>query len=129
MSFLDFFKKRKKEKKLEKIQLKDLETWILNKKEDVKNKKNVVSNLIKEKIIQLIQELGEEIETLEKIDLRERKVEEKTKLIVRENLNNYIKYLRELQTNLKNLENERFDYLIEKINSIFFNFNKMIILT
>ncbi len=124
MGFLDFFKIREKEEKVEKIKLEDLEGWILDKKEKVENKKNIVSNLIKEKIIRLIQELREEIETLEKIDLKEMKVEEKTKFIVKENLNSYIKYLRELITNLKNLENQKFDDLIEKINSTFFNFNK-----
>ena len=124
MSFLNFFKRKKKEEKLEKIKLKDLERWILNKKEEVENKKNIVSNLINDKIIQLTQELEKEIETLEKIDLKETKVEEKIKFIVRENLSSYIKYLKELMINLKNLEEEKFDDLIEKIDSTFFNFNK-----
>ncbi len=124
MGFLDLFKRRKKEEKLEKIKLGDLDRWILNKKEEVENKKNALSNLIKEKIIQLTQESEKNIETLEKIDFKKMKVEEKAKIMVRENLNYYVKYLNELIINLKNLKEEKFDDLIEKIDSAFFNFNK-----
>jgi len=118
MGFLDLFKRRKKEEKLEKIKLGDLDRWILNKKEEVENKKNALSNLIKEKIIQLTQESEKNIETLEKIDFKKMKVEEKAKIMVRENLNYYVKYLNEFSKS-DLLNRERIGYGKKKFKLFF----------
>ena len=79
--------------------------------------------VIQVRISQLIQELEEKISTLKKINVDKKKIEEKIKIIVRENLDNYIYYLDELIDKLKKM-NEFDKEIVEKINSIFSDFEK-----
>lgn len=126
MGFWDFFRKSSKEKEEienEKIPVRELEPWFLNKKTEVKKQEEIFLELIQERISRLIQEFEEEISALKKIDVDNKKAEEKVKLIVKENLENYINYLEKLTAKLKDINREKKD-IIEKINSLFSDFEK-----
>jgi len=125
MGFWDFFRKKdkgKEEPKNEKISIKELEPWLLNKKTEIKKQEENFLRVIQERISQLIQEFEEEISVLKKIDVDNKKTEEKIKLIVKENLDYYIYYLEKLMEKLKDMDKE--NNFIEKINSLFSDFEK-----
>ena len=130
MGFWDFFRKRNKGKEEienEKISVRELEPWLFNKKTEIKKQEKIFLKLIQERISQLTQEFEEEISVLKKIDVDKKKAEEKIKLIVKENLNNYIYCLEKLITRLKDTSEEKDNTIgnvIEKINSIFSDLEK-----
>ena len=130
MGFWDFFRKRNKGKEEienEKISVRELEPWLFNKKTEIKKQEEIFLKVIQERIFQLIQESEEEISALKKIDVDKKKAEEKIKLIVKENLDNYIYYLEKLMAKLKDTSEEKDNAvrnIIEKINSVFSDFEK-----
>jgi len=129
MGFLDFFKKifaekKEQEQEIEKLKVSDLNIWIGQREKEIKEKEKQIFNQIKIIINKIVEELEDEIKVLENIDLHNKKAVEKIKLIVRENLDNYVSYLKELIRNLQKLNKEETEDIIEEINSIFSNFNK-----
>ena len=126
MKFIDLFKKIiGKDKKLKiKIGLNEIENWIENKKGEIENREKEIFSLIKNKISAVVKDLDEKLMVLESVDIEQRKVEDKIKLIVRENLNNYISYVKNFKENLTNLEEKKLEELIIKINKIFSDFDK-----
>jgi len=129
MGFLDFFKKifaekKEQEQEIEKLKVSDLNIWIGQREKEIKEKEKQIFNQIKIIINKIVKELEDEIKVLENIDLHNKKAVEKIKLIVRENLDNYVSYLKELIRNLQKLNKEETEDIIEEINSIFSNFNK-----
>ena len=125
MGFWDFFKKKIKEEQIqnEKISIEELDHWILDKQKEIKEQEQAYFKQIQTRIFQLIQELEQGIFILKEINIDEKKAEEKIKLIVKENLSNYIDYLRRLIIQLKELDKEEKE-IIEKINLIFQEFKK-----
>lgn len=126
MGFFDFFKK-KPEIKIEKIRFSELESWIKSKKEQNKAKETEVTNLISESVSQLIVDLKDKNRILRKVDLNEKKVEDRIKFIVEENLSYYINYLEKLiksLENLKNSENKSLNLLINELDSFFLDFEQ-----
>lgn len=129
MGFLDFLKKifaekKEQEQEIEKLKVSDLNIWIGQREKEIKEKEKQIFNQIKIIINKIVEELEDEIKVLENIDLHNKKAVEKIKLIVRENLDNYVSYLKELIRNLQKLNKEETEDIIEEINSIFSNFNK-----
>lgn len=124
MGFWDFFRKNKdkEEIKVEKISIAELKPWLLAKKRQIEKQEEDFLKLALQRIYQLIQELEQELAILKKINVDEKKAEEKLKLIVKENLNNYIDYLERLVSRLREINKEK--EIIEKINSIFSDFKK-----
>ena len=125
MGFWDFFRGKDREKeegRFEKISIEELKSWISNKKKQIEEQRENFLKIIQERISLLIQEFEEEVSVLKNIDVKERKVEEKIKLIVKENLLNYIAYLEKLISELKEIDKE--GDITEKINSLFYNFKK-----
>jgi len=131
MKFTDFFKKiaakykvRESKRESEKITFNELENWVDNKRKGIENREKEIFVLIENKISAVVKELDEKVIVLENIDIEERKVEDKIKSIVRENLKNYINYVKNFKENLTNLNEKRLENFIAEINKIFLNFDK-----
>lgn len=122
MGILDFFKKKKQIVENEKISRDEFQDWLLNKKEKIENQEKDFSVIVKKKILQLTSELNEEISVLRKVNIEEKKVEERIKSIVKKNLNNYISHLERLIVKLKKIDDEK--EIISEINFIFTEFQK-----
>ena len=127
MGFIDFLKKIiGKEEKLPEVKIgfNEIESWIENKKSEIENREKEIFVLIKDKISAVVKELDEKLIVLESIDIEQRKVDDRIKLIVKENLSNYIFCAKDFKENLTNLEEEKLQELLVKINKIFLDFNK-----
>jgi len=129
MGFLDFLKKifvekQEQEQEIEKLKVSDLNIWIEKRKKERKEKEKHIFNQIRIIIEKIVEELEGEIKVLENIDLNNKKVVERIKLIVGENLDNYISYLKDLVESLRKVSKEETENIIEKINAIFSNFDK-----
>ncbi len=130
MGLLEFLKdifKQEEVKENEKIKIQELETWINNKKNKDKDSLENLINQIKQKISALSNNLEEKKQILENIDLTQKKIEEKIKLIIQENLDNYIKQLEKLTVNLTNIINKDYqniDRFIQEINLTFNTFKQ-----
>ncbi|PIN77291.1 hypothetical protein COV15_02430 [Candidatus Woesearchaeota archaeon CG10_big_fil_rev_8_21_14_0_10_34_12] len=145
MGFLDFLRKKineakeiireqttdnisNKEKKFAvdfKIEdLNKLESWVKNKKTNLENQEKEFLEKIKEKILLLIKELKEKTEIAKKIDVGGRKVEEKIKLVVQENLYNYLRHIEKLVESLESFEANDTRKTVEKLDNILLNFDK-----
>ena len=72
----------------------------------------------------LVNDLKKELESFKKINLTERKIEDKIRFIVRENFNNYLIYLEKLIINLENVSEKNPLKFLDELNSIIFNFEK-----
>lgn len=128
---INFFKKligrnRIKESKREpeKVIFNEIETWIEKKRKEIEDKEREIFVLIKDGILEVIKEIKEKVRVLESLDLESKRAEEKIKLIVMENLNNYINYVKDLAENLDNLEEKNLEKFIVRINEILLGFNK-----
>jgi hypothetical protein len=109
---------------MEKLAFSEIEDWIANKiKENELKEKEVVLG-IKGKIEDLINELREKIEVLQSFDVGARKEKEEIKNVVIGSREKYVESVEDLIEKLNNLEEFKLEKLIEKINRIFFDFNK-----
>jgi len=123
MGLWDWFRKKKEvEISSEKVKAEELENWLKNKKSEIENQETSFLKSVEQRIVQLISELEEEISVLKKVNVDEKKAEEKIKLIVRENLKNYIDHIEKLKEKLEEIKANK--GIIEKINSIFPDFEK-----
>ena len=123
MGLWDWFKKKEVvEVKAEKIALDGIGSWFSNKKVDIENKEREFLKLVQERTNQLIKELEEDISILKRVNVNNKKAEEKVKLIVKENLKNYIEHLERLKDKLKETKADK--QIIEQINLIFQDFEK-----
>lgn len=98
-----------------KIKEKSLES--LNKKEQLKKE-------IQARIVLLDKELGEAISMLEKIDLSDKREHEKVKLVVKENLNLYVSYLKRLLEKLNAINEAEIKDYMEKVYAALNEFNR-----
>jgi hypothetical protein len=130
MGFFDFFKNKEKEETGNKLKLEiekikdeeDIKKYITQKKKEIDAESKKLTEDIENILKELCNELDEEIKELEKVDLGQKKVEKKIMLIVEENLNKYIYYLKKLKQDLGDIEENKFDLVIDKINQIFSEF-------
>ncbi len=109
---------------MEKLTFSEIEGWIENKIKENEIKEKEILFLVDEKIKNLINELKEKIIILEGFDVWARKEKEEIKNIVIDSRETYIGFVEELIERLNNLEESKLKKLIEKINKIFFDFNK-----
>lgn len=123
MGILDFFRK-KPEVKIEKLSMNNLDSWIQDKEEQNKAKEESLVQEIKNRILNLIDELENKKQVLYSIDISGKKVEERAKLIVKENLNHYIANLDKLLKELGTIQEDNLDSLIKETESIFLDFEK-----
>lgn len=130
MGFFDFFKRKRQEAEeieVEEIELSEIGDWLSRKKDRSKEKEKEFLSSIYNRTSQLIQDLEEQIKIVEQVNVDERKIDERTKLIVKENLNNYIDYVKKLINNLKELNVD--SELIKKLNLVFSDFEKKSIMS
>ena len=123
MGIFDFLKRKKIEEE-QKISFNEVKTLIENKRKDISEKEKEFFTDVKNKISLDIKEITKKLTILENIDVKEKKVEDRVKLIVRENLNNYINQVKTLIESLNNLKEENLETLIKNINDIFSGFDK-----
>ncbi len=127
MGIFDFFKKQKQQVEItiEKISFKDTKNWIQNKKQELKKQDQDFLNEINSIIKELIDNLKESTISLKNVDLNKKKAEERVKIIVQQNLENYMNNINELIEDLSKLNelNSSKD-IIKKIDSLFSNFQK-----
>jgi len=125
MGLWDLFRRKNKEPEViqnEKLSVEELGSWLINKKEEIKKQEEIFLKPIQARISHLTQDLEEEILVLKKVNVDEKKAEGKIKLIVKENLDNYIYYVEKLVLRLREMGKEK--ELVEKINSVFSDFQK-----
>jgi hypothetical protein len=124
MGFFDFLKKQKIAEEKEKVGFDELESWLKDKTRQNAEKEKELSDWIKQRTYQLVKEMDIRLECLKDLELTKRKAEDKIQVIVKENLNNYVALLEKLSGNLKNLEGDKHDVLIGRINFLFSDFEK-----
>ena len=122
MSIFGFLKKKKEINEKEIVSKDELSEWLLTKKRQHQEKEKEFFNLVKEIISQLVSELESEISILEDFNFESKKVDLRIKLIVKENLRNYIGYMEKMIVRLNEIDKR--ENLVEKINVIFEDFNK-----
>lgn len=122
MGILDFLKKKQEIKEEEIVYKNNLSNWINLKKQQHKEKEQEFLTPIKNKIAKLISELKAEITILEDVDIDAKKVDLRVKIIIKENLKNYLHYLEKMVERLAEV-NKR-ENIIENINFIFEDFDK-----
>jgi hypothetical protein len=69
-------------------------------------------------------EIDENITELNNFDINKKKVEDKIRLIVKDNLEKYIQYLEKLKLDLENLKEDDPEDILRKINEFLFAFDK-----
>jgi len=122
MGFWDLFKKKKPEVvENKKIPKSDISNWLEEERDSIKKKEQEFSSSAKGQLNGFITELEEKISILKKVDVDEKKAEDKIKFIVKENLDKHISYLEEFIEKLKKLDDEN---IASKIDSIFSDFQK-----
>ena len=137
MGILDFFRRKKEELKSEKkdseeqkletsqeIEFEKLEEWIADKKRESKINETKIIKQIEASISQLIPELARENDQIKRIDLKNRKEEQRIKNIVLENLSNYSSYIGKLISDLEQMKKENLQETVENINKIFLEFKQ-----
>ena len=129
MGIFDFLKKiaktyNVKEIVIEKLAFSEIEGWIERKIRENELKEKEILFVVGKKIKDFIKELKEKIVILEGFDVETRKEKDKIKNIVTDSRENYIESVEDLIEKLNNLEEPKLEKFIEKIDKIFFNFNK-----
>lgn len=123
-NFLKKIFSSKEEKPQERVNLGELELWTEKERKQTETIEKNILETLKSHISSLVSELEEEIKVLETIDLKDKKVEEKVKLIVKENLIAYTGYLKKLVENINNIKLEKLEDSISKINYTLADFDK-----
>jgi len=136
MGIFDFFKRKKvKLEEPEIISFIEVGDWIDDKRQSITKKHKQPKQEVNEILIQTLQEFKNSIEVLKNLDLTGKKAPERAKLIVKQNLYNFIDYLEKLILELKqldlteNLDSISMEALINKINTSFYNFEKKSIMS
>ena len=124
MGIFDFLKSKKEEPKKVKLRFNKLEGWLYEKIKMNKEKEHRILISINSIISETILTLNEQRFMLDKIDLKDRKEEERLKRIVVENISFYSSHLDKLIFNLKNLKKESLEEMLEHLNKIFLDFKQ-----
>lgn len=126
MGFFDFFKKSAKteyEKGQERVSLLEILPWIEKEEKEIEHKNRQIFLLLNDKKISVIESLTEKLNVLENVDVDSKKAEDRIKYIVKENLGNYVYYVRDFLKKLSNLEMEKIQNFIENVDSLLLDLN------
>ncbi|MDD5191628.1 MAG: hypothetical protein PHH54_02100 [Candidatus Nanoarchaeia archaeon] len=129
MGIFDFFKKKKTESEVEIVGFDEIKEFLSKKRQEIEEKQTQPKKEIRDSINELVSALEEEAEALKNIDLQNKRAMDMEKLIVRQNLDNFIHYLEELISNLQKTDSESFETLINNVNSVFSDFEKKSIIS
>jgi hypothetical protein len=129
MGIFDFFKKKKTEPEIQSIGFDEIKESISKKRQEIEEKQREPKKQIEESLLELIKGLEESVVVLENVSLKDKKAMEREKLIVKQNLNNFIYYLEKLVSDLKKLNLGSFEALVNDTNSLFSEFEKKSIIS
>jgi hypothetical protein len=123
MKLFDLFKKKTKTSEIKIINFNEIYSFVLQKREDFKKKEKNLAENINEKLFLLINELSKNIEVLKDYNLKDKKIEERIMLIVKDNKNLYSNYAKNLILELKSFEIQGLEsiYKLEQIITKFLN--------
>jgi hypothetical protein len=128
MGIFGIFKKKRIEDnentKKETVNFNELEAFFERKGKELDEKGKDFVALIYEQLNVLREEFSEQIPLLKNLNLNDRKVEERLKILAIENLKSYIYMLEKLNSNLLGIDEKKPKELIKKIDVLFFDFNK-----
>ena len=129
MSIFDFLKKitkRNDAKKIvmEKLTFSEIKSWIEKKTEENELKEKEILFETNKKVEDFARELRDKIINLKGFNIEARKEKEKIKNIVNDSKEKYIESVEDLIKKVDNLEEPKLKEYIEKIDKIFFDFNK-----
>ncbi|MAG78855.1 hypothetical protein CMI40_00570 [Candidatus Pacearchaeota archaeon] len=129
MGIFDFLKKifetdNVEEIVIEKLDFFEIESWIERKIRENEIKEKEILSVVKKKIEVFIKEFREKIVILENFDIKAKKEKDHLKNIVAESREKYIESVEDLIERLSDLKELKLEKFIEKINKIFFDFNK-----
>ncbi len=119
-----FFKFLKKKEHIKKIKYGELRHLIEEKKKYARSEEAGLLKMVREDIEKLDNKLTNGIAVLKDIDLQDEREDERIKLIVMENLGNYIFSIERLKKNLANIEENSLYDLIDRVAFILSDFNK-----
>ena len=119
---MNFVKKEEIER--EKIDFEDIHKWIEKRDVQEKEELNEMLEFIRNEVWILMNSLNQNIETLKRVDIDGKKVEQRAKFIVKQNLDYYIANLKKLVRDLEKLVVEDPNESIKMINSLFVEFDK-----
>lgn len=108
----------------EKVKLEQLESWLASEKKILDSGEERILKRLEFSIASFISERESGIKTINRIDLNNKKAEEKIKLIVRENLTAYKNHLNKLLETLGKIEFEHIPETLAKINFALTDFDK-----
>jgi|SRR3989344_3454962 len=124
MGIFDFFKKKKTELEIETIGFNEIKEFLSKKRQEIEGKQSQPKKQVEEILSELIKKLEERVEILENVELKNKKALEMEKLIVKQNLTNFVYHLKKLVSDLKKVNLGSFETLIDEINSVFSEFEK-----
>ncbi len=129
MGIFDFFRKITKTNNFEEIVIEkltffEIENWIERRIRENELKEKEILFVAGWKIKDFIKELREKIVILKGVDVDARKEKDEIKNIVIDSRKKYIELVEDLIERLNNLEEPKLERFIERINKIFFDFNK-----
>jgi len=125
MAIKDFlkkiFSKQEEVKEKEKIKFSQVGRWIEKSSSELGKREEQASENIVSRVNQFISDLETQMKILEIIDTNKKKVEEKVKMIVKENLLLYISYLAKMAESLKEINKKN---PLDHLDIIFAEFSK-----
>jgi len=126
MGFFDFFKKNgtgESKKEQGKVSLLEILPWIEKEEKEIEHKNEQIFILLNDKKNAVIESLTEKLNVLENVDVDSKKAEDRIKYIVKENLSNYVYYVREFLKRLSSLEMEKIQKFIENVDALLLDLN------
>ena len=127
MGIFKFFRNRKaisSEVKVEDISFSDIEDWIKKKVEILLRNETETLRKAEDKLKEFYISVESKLEGLEKIDLKSKKEHERTKILVRQGLNNYVNSVRVLLRDLNGLDKNNLENFARELNKMFMHFEK-----
>jgi len=122
MGILNFFKKKEVVKR--EISFEDIPNWILEKKSEERLKEKETSGRIKPLISDFLKELCVEIEELVKVDITNKKEDEKLKMLVIKNRDEYLKYLDSFIKKLEHIDHKGLEEATKYLKKTLIEFQK-----
>ncbi len=124
MSIFSEIKKLFQKEQTTQIEFSNLNSWLKsNKEKNKKTQEEIIKEIFNIKN-QHLEELNEQIKILREINIDEIKAEDKIRFIVKENLQYYLNHLNQLIENLREIEEDRVNQLIDEIISSINEFDK-----
>lgn len=124
MGIFDIFKKKQEKTTLKFEGIETIENFVKNKKQELSNQEKEIVFVIKQELADLIIKFKENLVILEKVDLKDKKVEDRIKFIVRENFDKYLIQFKKLIETLDDIKITNYEESIARLNHVFGDFEK-----